>query len=101
MPKPELIKSDAILESQIIKTLLAGLHEWRPDLNYPESHSDMQACVRGLLRMFHVERRPLTEPLRIECRDCGGIGELISYPEGGIQHRQTCKHCKGKGHVYG
>lgn len=32
---------------------------WRPDLPYPESHSDMQGAVRGLLRMFKVERRPI------------------------------------------
>lgn len=47
------------LESDIIETLLAGHHEWRPDLAYPESHSDMQGAVRGLLRMFEVKRRPV------------------------------------------
>lgn len=52
------------LESDIIQTLIAGHKEWRPDLNYPESHSDMQAAVRGLLQMFEVKRRPL--PMKLE-----------------------------------
>lgn len=47
------------LESDIIETLIAGHKEWRPDLNYPESHSDMQGAVRGLLRMYDVRRRPI------------------------------------------
>ena len=53
--KPEFEK----LESDIIETLIAGHQEWRPDLAYPESHSDMQGAVRGLLRMFEVKRRPV------------------------------------------
>lgn len=52
------------LEDDIIATLIAGHKEWRPDLNYPESHSDMQGAVRGLLRMFEVKRRPL--PVALE-----------------------------------
>lgn len=46
MPKPQLAPDLDILERQLIETLLAGLKEWRSDLKYPESHSDMQACVR-------------------------------------------------------
>jgi hypothetical protein len=54
------------LEADIIETLLAGHREWRPDLAYPESYSDMQAAVRGLLRMFDVRRRPLAIDLEYE-----------------------------------
>lgn len=51
------------LESDIISTLIAGHKEWRPDLAYPESHSDMQGAVRGLLRMFEVKRLPVAREL--------------------------------------
>jgi hypothetical protein len=51
------------LESDIIETLIAGLQEWRPDLRYPESHSDMQGAVRGLLRMYDVRRLPIARQL--------------------------------------
>lgn len=59
MPKPTLKEPYHTLEGQIIETLLAGHHEWRPDLSYPESHSDMAGAVRGLMRMFDVKRRPI------------------------------------------
>ncbi len=57
------------LESDIIETLLAGHKEWRPDLAYPESHSDMQGAVRGLLRMFEVKRRPIAVELQYDERE--------------------------------
>ena len=57
------------LESNIIETLLAGHKEWRPDLAYPESHSDMQGAVRGLLRMFEVKRRPIAVELQYDERE--------------------------------
>lgn len=60
--KPEL----AILEADIIETLIAGHKQWRPDLDYPESHSDMQGAVRGLLQMFDVKRRALPYELEYE-----------------------------------
>lgn len=56
----------AQLENDMIETMKAGLHEWRSDLSWPESYSDMQACVRGVLRMFNVERRPLPVDLEYE-----------------------------------
>lgn len=97
MPKPSLFRDDAVLESQIVETLIAGLHEWRSDLYYPESHSDMQACVRGLLKMFDVKRKPLVSQLRIECHNCEGVGMwVISEHE-----RSTCKTCNGKGWIPG
>ena len=59
MPKPFLKEPLAQQERDMFDTMTAGLHEWRPDLNYPESYSDFQACIRGLLRMYKVERRPM------------------------------------------
>jgi hypothetical protein len=69
MPKPILAPEQDKLEKELIDTLLAGLKEWRPDLNYPESHSDMSACVRGIMRMFKIERSPLPIELKYEQRD--------------------------------
>lgn len=60
MAKSQLKEPYNTLESEIIETLLAGLKEYRPDLSYPESHSDMQGCVRAMLRMFDVKRRPIS-----------------------------------------
>lgn len=59
MAKRSLSPELAQLECDIIETLIAGHKEWRPDIDYPESHSDMQGAVRGLLRMFEVKRRAL------------------------------------------
>ena len=66
MAKRRLKGDLAKLESEIIETLIAGHKEWRPDLHYPESHSDMQGAVRGLLRMFEVKRRALPAELEYE-----------------------------------
>lgn len=66
MPKPMLSPEQAQLERDLIVTLQAGLKEWRPDLQYPESYSDMQACVRGIMRMFKIERSPLPIELKRE-----------------------------------
>lgn len=63
MAKRSLSPEMSKLESDIIDTLIAGHHEWRPDLGYPESRSDMQAAVRGLLRMYDVKRLPLAREL--------------------------------------
>jgi hypothetical protein len=97
MPKPSLIKEDARLESEIIETLLAGLKEWRPDLGYPASHSDMQGCVRGMMRMYHVERRPLAAPLRLECNICEGRGEFVTQVTPHHIEKKDCTECGGKG----
>jgi len=101
MPKPSMIKEDAILESQIVDTMEAGLKMWRPDLSYPESYSDMQACVRGLLMAFEVKRRPLPKPLKLVCDACEGIGHLITKVDGGCKNSETCKECKGRGYRLG
>jgi hypothetical protein len=64
MPKRRLADDQARLASDIIDTLLAGHRQYRPDLPYPQSHSDMDGAVRGLLEMYEVKRRPLSQPLR-------------------------------------
>lgn len=69
MPKQKLKEPYFTLEQQIIETLIAGHKEWRPDLSFPESNSDMSGAVRGLLRMFKVERRPIA--IQLEYDDAG------------------------------
>ena len=66
MSKPSLKPPMNKLESDMVETLIGGLHEWRPDLQYPESHSDMQACVRGLLQMYEIKRLPVPRRLEFE-----------------------------------
>ena len=67
MPKPSLTPELELLESEIIETLVAGHHQYRSDLAYPESYSDMQGAVRGLLQMFEVKHRAL--PYRLPTAD--------------------------------
>jgi hypothetical protein len=55
-----------ILVNEIIDTLLAGHHKLRPDLPYPQSHSDMTWAVYALMEMFDIKRRPLYEPSDFE-----------------------------------
>lgn len=66
MAKRSLSPQIAQLEADIIETLLAGHKQWRPDLDYPQSHSDMQGAVRGLLQMFDIKRRALPNELEYE-----------------------------------
>lgn len=66
MPKPTLKEPLHSLEHEMIETFLAGHHLYRPDLSYPESHSDMQGGIRALLRMFDIKRRPLAVDLSYE-----------------------------------
>jgi hypothetical protein len=70
MPKPRLSEPYRSLEADIINVLLTGLHQWRPDLDYPQSQSDMQGAVRNLITMFNVKRRdePFSLPID-EVRD--------------------------------
>lgn len=64
MPKPSLCAEQEALEVALIQTMLAGLKEWRPDLGYPESIPDMQACARAVMRMFEIKRAALPVPLK-------------------------------------
>jgi hypothetical protein len=57
MPKPSLKPAFADLEVEMIRTFLAGHKQWRPDLSYPESHSDMQAGIRALLKRYEITPR--------------------------------------------
>lgn len=66
MAKRSLEPKLAQLEGDIIETLIAGHKEYRPDLGYPQSYSDMQGAVRGLLRMYDVKRRPIAVNLEYE-----------------------------------
>ncbi len=59
MPKPKLKEPFHTLEHQLVYTMMAGHKQWRPDLPFPQSYSDMEACARAVLRMFKVERAPL------------------------------------------
>jgi hypothetical protein len=62
MPKPALTAHFDDLEQRLLAALRTGLREWRPDLDYPESTSDMQGAIRGVLKTFYVvpRERPLT-----------------------------------------
>lgn len=59
MAKSSMKPEFNILEKQILETFLAGHKEARPDLSYPESHSDMQSGIRALIVMFDIKRRPI------------------------------------------
>lgn len=95
MPKPQLIPEESLLERDLIETFLAGHKQWRPDLSYPESHSDMQACVRALLIMYEVKRRPLPGTLHIPCPDCQGLGKFVLDKH----NTNTCDRCHGRGKI--
>lgn len=96
MPKPFLVPEEAILEGEIVAALIAGLKQWRPDLDYPESHSDMQACVRNMLCMFKVVRRDSPGCLHEPCSGCEGLGKLILEATEGTSRSVTCPVCNGK-----
>ena len=43
----------------MIRTFLAGHKQWRPDLLYPESYSDLQSGMRALLKRYEIVPRPI------------------------------------------
>jgi len=49
------------LESQMVETMMAALGG-----DFPKSVSDLQVCVRGLIQMFHIKRRPLAFEIPLE-----------------------------------
>lgn len=59
MAKPSLKPPFDQLAVDIRETFLAGHHLYRPDLPYPQSHSDMQGGIIALLKMFDIKRRPI------------------------------------------
>lgn len=98
MAKRPLFGTTALIESEITDTMLAGLKQFRPDLHYPESHSDMQACIRALLQVYEVRRRPLPEPLKYICDACAGIGDHIQPGSTSLcRVSKTCPECRGRG----
>lgn len=99
MPKPRLHPKFAQLEGDIIETMIAGLKQWRPDLDYPESHSDMSGCVRALIKMFDVKRRPIAlSELPEHCDLCNNAGVLIECVDDDPRtiREKTCPGCNGK-----
>jgi hypothetical protein len=101
MPKPSLVDEDSRLEGDLIETLLAGLKEWRPDLQYPESHSDMSGCVRAMMRMYDIKRRPIAVPLRLKCGYCDGAGEFTTETAANTFSKKDCPRCEGNGFIEG
>lgn len=101
MPKPILVDEDENLVTAIIDTFLAGHKEWRPDLPYPESHSDMKAGAMALLRMFKIERRPISIPNRVKCNHCKGAGKYESKirDESCSIQIEYCGFCNRKGYT--
>lgn len=84
MPKPPLKPPLDQLESEMIQTFLAGHRQWRPDLNYPESHSDMQGGIRALLKRYTIVAREIPLDWReIEAR----CGQFVHSANG------VCKDC--------
>lgn len=67
MPKPRLQEPEETLEKWLIKAMHEGLAEWRPDLDYPASFSDMESLARGVLRRFKIEVR--LEKIDLPIRD--------------------------------
>jgi hypothetical protein len=101
MPKPKLKEPWRTMEGEIIDTLLAGHHEWRPDLAYPESHSDMSGAVRGLLRMYEVKRRPIALEISESIEGATLMrdhGQLDHTNETGAAQMgdEICANCGGK-----
>lgn len=98
MPKPRLIPEQEILQREVIACLIAGLKQYRPDLHYPESHSDMSACVMNLMRMFDISRRSTPRYLEMPCNGCDGLGVLITKTnnDGGYRESMTCPVCNGQ-----
>ena len=95
MPKPTLIPDQHLLELELIDTMLAGLHNWRPDLSYPQSHSDMMGCARAIMVMFDVKRSPLPNKLYRVCDACGGS----RYFSKDAYTKITCTKCDGSGKI--
>lgn len=59
MAKASLRPPFDTIEQEVLETFLAGHREARPDLPYPQSHSDVQSGIRALIVMFDIKRRPI------------------------------------------
>lgn len=94
MPKSDLTPEDRILEKELIETFLAGHKQYRPDLAYPESHSDMQGGMRAVMEHFEITRRPIARQLKAHCDICGGSKRVLKNPESKDYHFIQCPECK-------
>lgn len=65
MPKPTLLPEYEKLAHDIVETFMAGHKQYRNDLPYPQSHSDMMAGAHALIQMFEIKRRPLAIDLPV------------------------------------
>ena len=93
MPKPSLREPFDSIESDLMETMIGGLHEWRSDLDYPQSHSDLSGCIRAVLRKYEVklravvlDRAEIEEPEPV-CPVCGkpingGVLTSLKKPDG-------------------
>ncbi len=105
MPKPTFVPEESLLMRDIQDTLLAGLKQWRPDLAYPQSASDMQGMLIALLQKYEVKLRPIAVPLKVLCHRCLGAKYVlvVTYPTDPVNGVNTeclrdCQECGGKGY---
>jgi hypothetical protein len=103
MAKPFLREPFATVASDLMETMIAGLHEWRPDLSYPQSHSDLRGCIDAVLRKYEVKLRavPLDRKEIWElpemcpiCRQPTGDGETVTDIRRFDETRQVYAHLK-------
>lgn len=67
MPKARLANiGDRTTEAGLLKAVQAGLVKWRPDLRMPESTSDLEACVREIMRRYDVVKRSSPRDLALD-----------------------------------
>lgn len=95
MPQAPLIDEQKVMASSMMSSFMAAFKQFRPDLDYPESASDMQAGFRGVLRMFNVSRASLPNQLWTPCPDCDGTGKHTV--DNDPHHKNSCKRCMNSG----
>ena len=66
MAKPTLAEPFHTLEGELLETFMAGHKSYRPDLSYPQSHSDVIAGIRAIMTMFEIKRSPLPVELKFK-----------------------------------
>lgn len=94
-----LTDSDEQLEAEIIAVLLAGLKTANIHAAYPESHSDLGAAVRNLIRMYEVTRRTAPYHIRHRCHRCKGLGEYRMWSNSFTLETKECTECNQKGYI--
>ena len=99
MPKAGMKQPFASLAHDVIETLLESHKRWRPDLDYPESHSDMMGAVTGLFEMFEVKRRALPFRIPMEHDEADelqrqGLSKVVIQMGGHVRYDLTAKGVK-------